>query len=287
MSPSTPRNPGRSPILHSGLGQEATPRRSLLAHIPDLGEWNESPTHRVLPSEPRPIVVVHGTVGGRGNFARMVPYLRSTFDGRDRRVFSVSYGDNGTTPLAQSIAQTRAQIAALQEATGAESFDLVAHSQGGLISLAVASRPGGEAVNHIVGLGSDFRGVHMPWSGTARETLVNRVISTVMAPAFAEQVVGSPALADALAPAGECTVPITQIASDYDRLVPLNAAFALGDAEPTGGIPQHPGPLRLVRVQDFYPQLQVAHNMLPRNQKVSLLVKFALENPPAPRAAAP
>ena len=89
MSPSTPRSPRRSPVLHSGLGQETAPRRSLLAHIPDLGQWEESPTHRVIPSEPRPVVVVHGTVGGRGNFARMVPYLRSTFDGRDRRVFSV------------------------------------------------------------------------------------------------------------------------------------------------------------------------------------------------------
>ena len=285
MPATTPRTPDRKPVLHSGLGREAAPRRSLLAHIPDLGHWEESPTHRMLPSEPRPVVVVHGTVGGRGNFARMVPYLRKTFDDRDRRVFSISYGDNGTTPLAPSIAQARQQFAELQEATRAESFDVVAHSQGGLIALAVAARPGGEMIHHIVGLGADFRGVHMPWSGTTREKLVNRIVSTVMAPAFAEQVVGSPALAEALAPAGECTVPITQIASDYDRMVPIEQAFSLANPQRTGGIPTHPGPLRLVRVQDFYPQLQVAHNMLPRTEKISLLVKFALENPPAPRAA--
>lgn len=261
--------------------EEPAPRRSVFALLPDLGHWEESPTYYVTPSEPRPVVVVHGTVGGRGNFARLVPYLRETFDGRSRRVFSVSYGDNGTTALETSIKEIEAQLLHLQKLTKAPSFDLVAHSQGGLLSLAVASRPAvGKAIHHIVGLGADFRGVQMSWSGTPRETMVNRVVEVLAGPAFAQQIAGSPRLAETLSLASHCHVPITQISSRYDRMVPMEAAFALADHNELTGMPPHPGPLRLVSVQDFYPELQVAHNMLMRNEKVSLLVKYALENPP-------
>ena len=261
--------------------QDKSDRRSILARFPDLGVWDESPAHRITPSEPRPVVVVHGTVGGRGNFARLVPYLRQTFDGRTRRVFSVSYGDNGTTALETSIHQIEDQLHQLQAKTEAPSFDLVAHSQGGLLSLSVASRPQvGELVNHIVGLGADFRGVRMPWSGKPQETVANRVVEVLAGPAFAQQIAGSPELSQTLSLAGKSHVPITQIATRFDRMVPLEAAFALADFNDLTGTPPHPGPLRLVLVQDFFPELKVAHNMLTRNDKVSLLVKYALENPP-------
>lgn len=269
---------------NDSVGGETKPsnRKSIFSLLPDLGHWEESPSYQLTPSEPRPVVVVHGTVGGRGNFARLVPYIRETFDSRSRRVFSVSYGDNGTTALEYSLEQIEDQLLALQERTKAKSFDLVAHSQGGLLSLAVASRKrAGHLVNHIVGLGADFRGVRMPWSGTPRETVVNRVVEVLAGPAFAQQIAGSPKLSETLSLAGSCMVPITQIASRYDRMVPLEAAFALADHNDLTGTPPHPGPLRLVTVQEFYPDLQVAHNMMMRNEKVSLLVKYALENPPS------
>lgn len=256
-------------------------KRSIFARIPDLGHWDESPAHRRTSSEPTPVVVVHGTVGGRGNFNRLVPYLSSTFDGRTRRVFSVSYGDNGTNPLADSIAEIEDQLLDLQTNTEFSQFDIVAHSQGGLLSLAVASRPrAGGLIRHIVGLGADFRGVRMPWSGIPQAGVFNRVVDALAGAAFAQQIAGSPALAAVLEDTGSCRVPVTQIATKFDRMVPLEAAFALADHNDLTGTPPHPGPLRLVLVQDYYPELNVAHNMLPRNPKVARMVKYALEHPP-------
>lgn len=256
-------------------------RRSIFSYVPDLGHWEESPIYRRTPSEPTPVVVVHGTVGGRGNFNRLVPFLRTTFDARTRRVFSVSYGDAGTTALKESLEEIEEQLVELHEATGFDSFDLVAHSQGGLQSLAVASRPrAGHLVRHIVGLGADFRGVRMPWSGRPQAEMFNRVVDRLAGPAFAQQIAGSPELTEVLSQTGTCMVPITAIATKYDRMVPLEAAFALADHSDLTGTPPHPGPLRLVLVQDYYPDLTVAHNMLTRNEKVARLVKYALEHPP-------
>ncbi|KAB1503016.1 alpha/beta hydrolase [Corynebacterium sp. 320] len=256
---------------------------SFIRRINEVGHWEESPDYPVSPSEPRPVVVIHGTVGGRGNFARLVPYLRSRFDGRSRRVFSVSYGDNGTTHLLESLEEIEQQLLTLQSSTKARSFDVVAHSQGGLQSLAVASRPtAGHLIHHIVGLGADFRGVRMPWSSLpdARRAWFNQVVEGVAGPAFAQQIAGSPQLETMLREVGDCTVPITQIATQYDRTVPVEAAFSLADDNELTGLPAHPGPLRLVLVQQYYPELRVAHNMLLRNNKVARMVKYALEHPP-------
>lgn len=256
-------------------------RRSIFSYVPDLGHWEESPTYAIGQREPRPVVVVHGTVGGRGNFNRLVPYLRSTYDGRTRRVFSVSYGANGTRALHSSIEEIEEQLEELHDQTRSPTFDLVAHSQGGLLSLAVASRPrAGRFVHHIVGLGADFRGVRMPWSGRPSSDAALRLVNTLAGPAFAQQIVGSPVLAEVLRQTATCTVPVTQIATKYDRTVPLAAAFALADDSEWTGTPAHPGPLRLVLVQKYYPDLDVAHNMLVRNRKVAGLVKHALEHPP-------
>ncbi len=257
-------------------------KRSIFAYIPDMGRWEESPYHPICPSEPRPVVVVHGTVGGRGNFSRLVPILQSTFDGRSRRVFSASYGEAGTTDLQESVLEIEDQLLELQRMIGASSFDVVAHSQGGLQSLLVASRErAGYLVNHIVGLGADFRGVRMPWSGTPQAETINKWVHAIAGPAFAQQIVGSPELAEIMAHVSSCTVPITQIATKHDRTVPMEAAFALADHHEWTGTPPHPGPLKLVLVQDYYPDLSVAHNMLLRNPKVALLVKYALEHPPS------
>lgn len=261
-------------------------RRSIFSYVPDLGHWEESPTYMMSRREPRPVVVVHGTVGGRGNFNRLVPYLRSTYDGRTRRVFSVSYGDNGTKALNGSIEEIEDQLLELHELTRSPTFDLVAHSQGGLLSLAVASRPrAGRFVHHIVGLGADFRGVRMPWSGRPSGDAALRIVDALAGPAFAQQIVGSPELTAVLHQTATCTVPVTQIATKYDRTVPLEAAFALADDNEWTGTPAHPGPLRLILVQRYYPDLEVAHNMLVRNRKVAGLVKHALEHPPQRKAA--
>ena len=264
-------------------GRRFPDRPSLYQQLFDTGTWEESPTYRVTAKEPRPVVVVHGTAGARGNFNRLVPYLRTTYDGRKRRVFSVSYGNYGMADLADSQEQIADQMLELHKKTNARSFDVVAHSQGGLQALAMASRPrAGHLVHQIVGLGADFRGVQMPWSQLDQSHLTkfNRMVADIVGPAFAQQVAGSPALASILEGVGKCRVPITQIATKYDRTVPLEAAFALADDSELIGIKAHQGPLRLVLVQQLYPDLKIAHNMLVRHPKVAGMVKYALEHTP-------
>ena len=254
------------------------------SYVPDLGHWEESPTYMMSRREPRPVVVVHGTVGGRGNFNRLVPYLRSTYDGRARRVFSVSYGDNGTKALNGSIAEIEEQLEQLHEQTKCPTFDLVAHSQGGLLSLAVASRPrAGRFVHHIVGLGADFRGVRMPWSGKPSADAALRIVDALAGQHSPSRSL-APELTAVLHQTATCTVPITQIATKYDRTVPLEAAFALADDSDWTGTPAHPT-ITPSAGSEVLPYLEVAHNMLVRNRKVAGLVKHALEHPPQRKAA--
>jgi triacylglycerol lipase len=226
-------------------------------------------------TRPGPVVLVHGTAGSRDNFRRIVPVLEDT----GRRVLSVSYGHRGTGGLLASLDEVVGQLTDITERVG--SIDLVGHSQGGLLALAATgvlqSRRGDRPVGHVVGLAADFRGVGRPWFRPPESRVLHRLDQALL-PALADQLVGSPALRATLDHTLHTEVPVTQIITRGDRIVP--EARALAAPDPLTGLRAHSGPVRVVSIQDRYPEARVNHAVLPRHRIVGTLVAEALETPP-------
>ncbi len=215
-----------------------------------------------------PVVLIHGTAGNRANFEESAPVIKSS----GRPVLSVSYGHRGTVDIRWSLEEIVAALTTLTDRCG--SVDLVGHSQGGLLSLA-ASGILGDRINHVIGLAADFRGVARPWFRPPESPLLRR-IDRAVSPAFADQLIGSEALAGVLPHTADSSVPVTQIYTRYDRIVPADRALAfIGDDEVTG-IPAHRGPVRAVAVQEHYPDAQVGHAALPHRGYVGSIVVDAL-----------
>lgn len=220
----------------------------------------------------RPVVLVHGTVGSRNNFENIVPLLRDS----GRPVVSVSYGHRGTADIRSSLDEVTEQVAAVIRTSG--TVDLVGHSQGGLLSLAAAGRLD-DAVGHVVGLAADFRGVGRPWF-RPRESALLRRIDRALSPSFADQLAGSPALHEVLQYTTETDVPVTQIITRGDRIVPGSRTRALTSHDPLTGVAAHRGPVRITRIQDHYPGARVSHPVIPYHRCVGELIVDALADPP-------
>lgn len=229
----------------------------------------------------RPIVLVHGTAGSRDNFEKIVPVLRGT----GRPVLSVSYGHRGTRGLRDSLGEVVDQLAEITGRVGA--VDLVGHSQGGLLALAATGfledRTSGDndhnddntVVHHVVGLAADFRGVGRPWFRPPESRILHRIDQAFL-PALADQLTGSPALDDVLRHTVHTDVPVTQIITRGDRIVPEARARALVTSDPLTGLPAHPGPVQVVTIQDRFPDARISHAVIPHHRVVGTLIAEAL-----------
>lgn len=224
----------------------------------------------------RPIVLVHGTAGSRDNFEKIVPVLRGT----GRPVLSVSYGHRGTRGLRDSLGEVVDQLAEITGRVGA--VDLVGHSQGGLLALASTAiledrTSGGNdtVVRHVVGLAADFRGVGRPWFRPPESRILHRIDQAFL-PALADQLAGSPALDDVLRHTVRTDVPVTQIITRGDRIVPEARARALVAPDPLTGLPAHPGPVQVVTIQDRFPDARISHAVMPYHRIVGTLIAEAL-----------
>ncbi|MGP9724953.1 esterase/lipase family protein [Corynebacterium sp. AOP40-9SA-29] len=221
----------------------------------------------------RPVVLVHGTAGSRGNFERIVPALRES----GRPVLSVSYGHRGTGGLCDSLEEVTGHVSRIVETHGP--VDLVGHSQGGLLALASSGRLDAGAVRHVVGLAADFRGVARPWFRPPEHRVLHR-LDRAFSPALADQLVGSPVLREVLAHTVDSTVPVTQVITRGDWIVPRDRALALGSHDTLTGLDAHRGPLRFVTIQDRFPDARISHAVIPHHRIVGTLVVEALDAPP-------
>jgi pimeloyl-ACP methyl ester carboxylesterase len=101
-----------------------------------------------------PVLLVHGVLCNAGVWARTVRYLRAAGVGP---VYGLSYGP----PLASIevfAEQLDARIGDIRAATGAPQVFIVAHSMGGLVTLAYLRRYGRARVRRVVTIGSPFHG---------------------------------------------------------------------------------------------------------------------------------
>ncbi|MCH0539520.1 alpha/beta fold hydrolase [Streptomyces sp. MUM 203J] len=197
--------------------------------------WNDY-TCKPSASHPRPVVLVHGTLGNSvDNWLGLAPYLVR----RGYCVFSLDYGQlpgvpffHGLGPVAESARQLDTYVDKVLGATGAAEVDIVGHSQGGMMPRQYLRFHGGAAkVNALVAIAPSNHGTTLsgltkllPYFPGAAEFLSEKT------PALTDQAVGSPFL-QKLNEGGD-TVPGVRyhvIATKYDQVVtPWRSAFLSG-----------------------------------------------------------
>ena len=119
-----------------------------------------------------------------------------------------------------------------------------------------------------------------PWFRPPESPLL-RSIDRALCPAFADQLVGSEALAEVLPHTATSRVPVTQIITRFDRIVPAGRAVAFTAFDELSGVPAHQGPTRVVEVQDHFPDAQFGRRRHARHRPVvGQLVVDALAAPP-------
>ncbi|MGW5496468.1 esterase/lipase family protein [Streptomyces olivaceoviridis] len=187
--------------------------------------WNDY-TCKPSAAHPRPVVLVHGTLGNSvDNWLGLAPYLES----RGYCVYSLDYGQlpgvplfHGLGPIDKSAGQLAVFVDKVLAATGAAQADLVGHSQGGMMPRYYLKFLGGAAkVNALVGIAPDNHGTDLdgltrllPYFPGAEDLL------KATTPGLADQITGS-AFLTALNAGGD-TVPGVRyavIATRYDEVV--------------------------------------------------------------------
>ncbi|WP_067825043.1 alpha/beta fold hydrolase [Nocardia inohanensis] len=117
---------------------------------PILNDWDCLPS----PAHPRPVVLLHGIADGLSAWHEVAAKLTdrgvcvfATEYGKDPRTFNQL---NGFAPMAQSLDEVSAFTEQVRQRTGAAQVDLVGHSEGGALALALSRRLGGPAVHTVV-----------------------------------------------------------------------------------------------------------------------------------------
>ena len=114
---------------------------------------------RPLPDDGhRPMVLVHGLGGHRGNFAPMRGWF--ALQGR-RRTYSIGLPDGPLGELGHRLVETLAEVVEVNGLGPDEQIDIVAHSMGGLVSrLALLDVETTNRVHTLVTLGTPHSGTH-------------------------------------------------------------------------------------------------------------------------------
>ncbi len=148
--------------------------RADLARAPLLGLTLLTARHRTIKPVPddghRPLVLVHGLGGHRGNFAPMRGWL--ALRGR-RRSYSIGLPDDPLAELGHRLVETLAKVVEVNGLGPEDRIDIVAHSMGGLVSrLALLDVETTNRVHTLVTLGTPHSGTHaarFAGSGRARD----------------------------------------------------------------------------------------------------------------------
>ena len=240
------------------------------ADAPGTNDW----TCRPSAAHPRPVVLVHGTLGNRStNWQTYGPLLKNN----GYCVFALTYGAlplpyplnalAGLGDMRSSASQLAAFVDRVLAATGASKVDVVGHSQGTLMPDYYVKYLGGATkVDHYVSLAPLWHGTQVASPLTVLTTLLGIAPSQVpVCPACAQFAPGSDFMQQIRAggPAAP-GVTYTNIMSRYDELV----------LPYTSGI--EPGMTNLV-VQDSCPLDFTEHFEIAADRNASVLVLNALD----------
>lgn len=215
-----------------------------------------------------PVICLHGLVANGGNWGHLAGLLL----GRGRAVAAPTYGNRGTAPVADNLAEVTAIIGATLARTGAGRVDLVGHSQGGLLAgLVVAGMLRGDspvplgAIRRVVSISGSHRGVAVP--RLIPERLARAAAGDAAVDLMRLHRPGPPALAravgDFLAGGGSADAlpEWFELVSDADQAVGTGSTLTPDE---------YPG-LTLIRLEDRLGR-GVPHHRQPHDRGVSELV---------------
>ncbi len=220
------------PVLYNGIVGYS--HASSSASPPGANNWTCQPSA----AHPRPVVLVHGTLGDMSDsWQALSPLL---FD-NGYCVFALNYGAaNGSGALGVygigDITQSAQQLATFVDrvltATGASQVDIVGHSQGGMMPRYYLKYLGGSGhVHTLVGLAPSNHGTTLDGLTTVAGNLPNgSAFVGAACTACNQQQAGSSFLAD-LNAGGDTVAGVnyTVIESRYDEVVtPYSSAFLSG-----------------------------------------------------------
>lgn len=148
--------------------------RADLARAPLLGLTLLTAKHRPIVALPddghRPMILVHGLGGHRGNFSPMRGWF--ALQGR-RRTYSLGLPEGPLGALGDRLVETLAEVVEVNGLGSEQRIDIVAHSMGGLVArLALLDVETTNQVHTLVTLGTPHSGTHaarFAGSGRARD----------------------------------------------------------------------------------------------------------------------
>lgn len=229
------------------------------------------------PEHETPVLYVHGIHSRASGFRRNARYLRD----HGYWVWGFNYGHMflpglyGTGPLEDSLEELRANVDKVLAETGAEQVDIVAHSQGGLLTKLFIAQGGAPKVRRVVAMSANFHGTDL--EGRAPQVLERMerfpgLTRALLSPSVPQQLAGSPWMrenADPL-PDTDPSVVYTALYSTRDTLVTPNSASML---EPVDGADV---------VNKEIPGKPI-HQLMMRDQEIAELTLWGLERPASPR----
>jgi len=244
------------------------------ANAPGTNDWTCKPTA----AHPRPVVLVHGTLGNRStNWQTYGPLLKNN----GYCVFALTYGPTVPIPfpgafgglgdMRDSAKQLKAFVAKVLTATGATKVDLIGHSQGTLMPDYWLKFLGGASkVNKYISLAPLWHGTALAGPPAQMGAAFPNPLDSI-GPAFGQMATGSTFM-NAMRSGGVAVpgVKYVNIMTKYDELV---KPYTSGS---------EPGMTNIV-IQDRCKQDYTEHFEIAADKNASVLVLNALD-PAHPRA---
>lgn len=169
-----------------GAVQAARNRPPLPFNDPDFAPTHESP-----------VLYIHGVTSRSRAFRPNAERLRD----EGFWVWGYDYGDMfapgfyGMGNLDSIIEDVHANVDHVLEQTGAKQLDIVAHSQGGLMTKLFIANGGASKVRRVVAMGANFHGTDVRGRATRFAPLISRyprAASTLASPGVIQQLADSP-----------------------------------------------------------------------------------------------
>lgn len=214
------------------------------------------PARRATAGEPvhaTPVLYVHGVNSRTDAFSRNARYLRD----RGYWVWGWDYGTaifpglHGNGDLEDLVAELGENVDRVLRETGTDKVDIVAHSQGGLLTKLYIAAGGAEKIRRVVAMGANFQGTDLRGRAERLNPIVDRypkVVARFTGPSTSQQLTGSRWLADhADIPDTDPRVIYTSLYSTRDHVVTPTTASQLSLIDGTDtvnleipGAPLHP-----------------------------------------------
>ena len=237
------------------------------------------------PAHPTPVLYVHGINSRTAAFESNARYLQD----QGFWVWGYDYGDMlapgffGVGDLDAIVEDVAENVEKVLRATGSDQVDIVAHSQGALMTKMFIARGGADKVRRVVAMGGNFHGTDFRgWAGRLGKVAARFPrLTAFFASGALQQLVGSDWLTDfSEVPDTDPSVVYTSLYSPRDNVVTPSSASALQSCDGAD--------VANVDTGQLFAGYSPLHSLMPRNPLYAELTRWGLtrevgdHTPPAP-----